>query len=111
MRNVFHQYSQRENQLTHALACTLDEDRKLLGSFLRWINPRSPAPPSARLDIMQQGVPGARIGRGPEDDSGIPDACIHHEDGWVLAIESKIQAPIKNSQLRRHVETLTRAGF
>ena len=35
MRNVFDQYSQAENRLTHALFSALDQDRKMLGEFLR----------------------------------------------------------------------------
>ncbi len=34
MRNVFDQYGQPENRLTHALATCLHEDRAFLGEFL-----------------------------------------------------------------------------
>ena len=37
MRNVFDQYSQPENRLTHALMTALHEDRGLLALFLREI--------------------------------------------------------------------------
>ena len=34
MRNIFDQYAQPENRVTHALMTALDEDRVLLGLFL-----------------------------------------------------------------------------
>ena len=37
MRNIFDQYEQPENRLTHALVTTLDQDRALLGPLLRWL--------------------------------------------------------------------------
>lgn len=37
MRNLFDQYSQPENRLTHALMTALHEDRGLLALFLREI--------------------------------------------------------------------------
>ena len=41
MRNVFDQYSQTENKLTHALACCLHEDVDLLRDFAGWLSPHS----------------------------------------------------------------------
>jgi hypothetical protein len=38
MRNLFDQYNQPENRLSHALAVCLSEDRRLLTRFLRWID-------------------------------------------------------------------------
>ena len=35
MRNIFDQYSQPENRLTHALISSLNEDKKLLSSFIK----------------------------------------------------------------------------
>ena len=35
MRNIFDQYSQPENKLTHSLASCLYEDKRLLNSFLK----------------------------------------------------------------------------
>ena len=37
MRNVFDQYKQPENRLTHALVSSLSEDSNLLKNFVRWI--------------------------------------------------------------------------
>ena len=57
MRNVFDQYSQYENRLTHALACSLEADRVLLRKFCRWVLDGN-APPSQRLRILEQQLPG-----------------------------------------------------
>jgi hypothetical protein len=35
LRNIFDQYSLPENRVTHALMTAIDEDRSLLGTFLR----------------------------------------------------------------------------
>ena len=37
MRNLFDQYDQPENRLSHALAVCLNEDRRLLTKFLAWM--------------------------------------------------------------------------
>ena len=53
MRNLFDQYTQQENRLTHALAVCLNEDRSLLGAFLRHVGLTPPTPP-LRLQVMEQ---------------------------------------------------------
>lgn len=112
MRNVFDQYSQPENRLTHALVCALENDRSLLVPFLRWAGAES-IPPASRLRIVEQQVPGELI-PGDEDEAerrGLPDACVFDEEGWLLLIESKVQARVSSDQLRRHVRTAARYGF
>ena len=111
MRNVFDQYNQPENRLSHALAVCLNEDRRLLREFMRWIGI---APPVAttRLLIVEQGLPGDR----PEseedaDRKGLPDIVIHDGEEWCLLIESKVQAALTEDQLSRHERTLRRRGF
>ncbi len=51
MRNVFDQYTQAENQLTHALACSLHEDQALLREFVRWL--RGQEAPQGLLSIVE----------------------------------------------------------
>ncbi len=110
MRNIFDQYTQPENRLTHALACTLNADRSLIKPFLRWAGARE-VPPINTLRITEQQVPG-RMTPGEELESlGLPDACIFSEDGWAFLIESKVQAGISSPQLDRHVATARRYGF
>jgi hypothetical protein len=36
LRNIFDQYSQPENRITHALMTAINEDRNLLGHFLSY---------------------------------------------------------------------------
>jgi len=59
MRNLFDQYSQPENRLTHALAVCLSEDRRLLASWLKWIG-LSPSTKVAILTIVAERLPTSR---------------------------------------------------
>ncbi|MDP1661040.1 MAG: hypothetical protein Q8L55_03915 [Phycisphaerales bacterium] len=111
MRNLFDQYSQPENRLSHALAVCLDEDRRLLQEFLAWAGVQSPARVRDLL-IVEQSLPGDP----PESELeaeriGLPDIVVHDDDGWCLLVESKVQAPLTEDQLRRHERTLRRRGF
>ncbi len=110
MRNIFDQYVQPENRLTHALACTLDADRSLLRPFLRWAGARD-IPPVRQLRITEQQVPGELVSGDEEEGRGLPDASVFTEDGWVLVIEAKAQAVISPGQLERHIGTCRRYGF
>ncbi|HED52886.1 MAG TPA: hypothetical protein ENJ00_01625 [Phycisphaerales bacterium] len=110
MRSVFDQYSQPENRLTHALACTLDADRTLLGPFLRWAG-AADAPAVSRLSITEQQTPGVP-GSGDESDAkGIPDACVFDDEGWLMIIESKVQSKASVDQLNRHIQTAKRHDY
>ena len=112
MRNIFDQYDQPENRLTHALVSCLTEDRKLLRRFIKWtINEKHPK--LRRLEILEQGLPGEQE-RYTEDEAermGLPDAWIHDGDSWSLIIESKVAARLNRDQLRRHHKTAQRRGF
>jgi hypothetical protein len=111
VRNVFDQYVQQENRLTHALAVCLDEDRVLLRRFLKWID--VPPPVHVRsIDVVEQGLPGEHA-RSEEEAQrrGLPDIVIHADEDWCLLIESKVQASLSTDQLRRHTWTLRRRGF
>ena len=110
MRNVFDQYKQPENRLTHALVISLSEDPRLLKNFVRWITGRPP--PKKILKIVEQRLPGEA--EGTEDESerrGLPDAWIHDDESWSLLVESKVSASLKNEQLLRHQKTAIRRGF
>lgn len=111
MRNVFDQYSQPENRLTHALVSALSEDRRLLRRFVGWVTGQR-VTGSAPLEIIEQGLPGERADT--EEDAekrGLPDACIYQGDDWVLLIESKVAASLHAEQLERHFRTASRRGF
>ena len=110
MRNLYDQYDQPENKLTHALVSTLANDRKLLRPFLRWLEAER-IPPLKALHIVEQQVPGVRTSGDEAESRGLPDACIHDAEGWAVLIEAKVQAGISVGQLRRHKATAERHGF
>ncbi len=112
MRNVFDQYTQPENKLTHALVCTLDADRRtLLRPFLRWAGAVE-VPPEQDIFITEQQLPGDLTrDENEEDGEGLPDAAFFTDDGWLFLIEAKVQSPIGVGQLQRHRSTAIRKGF
>lgn len=87
MLNVFDQYTQPENRLTHALVCSLAEDPTLLRRFIRWSTGRSA--PKGRLQVVEQQRPGEAAGD-EKEAAGLLDAWIYNDDGWALLVESKI---------------------
>ena len=110
MRNIFDQYSQPENKLTHSLASCLYEDKKLLESFLKkfcsgfFIKTQN-------INIEQQTIPGLIQDSVDESQKkGLPDALIF-DDEKCLIIESKVSSTLTSDQLRRHENTIRRRGF
>ena len=115
MRNVFDQYSQPENRVTHALMSALNEDRKLLAAFLKDIVGHVPTKKSDLLEISEQSYPG-EVGSGGIDENEyeghrIPDAWITAGEKWCLIIENKVISPPDAAQLRGHLATARRLGF
>ncbi len=111
MRNVFDQYSQPENRLTHALVSSLAADPVLLRRFVKWITGNH-IPMAKRLEIVEQQLPGEEEPDELEAERrGLPDAWIHDGGTWALIIESKIQAPLERDQLERHRRVAERRGF
>ncbi|MGH9425568.1 MAG: hypothetical protein ACRD2L_04580 [Terriglobia bacterium] len=111
MRNIFDQYSQPENQLTHALMVSLDSDRWLLNSFVRWVTGQNMR--KQKLVVFEQSLPGDEEDLSEEEAQrrGLPDGCIIDEDSWGLLIESKFAAKPTMDQLRRHLQTARRRGI
>lgn len=110
MRNVFDQYCQRENRITHALVTALGEEPKLLRDFVCWVTGRRA--PVGKLHIVEQRLPDEP--EPTEDEAerrGLPDAWIYSDNAWCLLIESKIAASLTHEQLRRHRQTAMRRGF
>ena len=58
LRNIFDQYSQPENRVTHALMTALDQDRRLLSLFLRELLEVEPPGQPETLSVLEQGYPG-----------------------------------------------------
>jgi hypothetical protein len=111
MRNLFDQYNHPENRLTHALACCLGEDYKLLKHFVRWSIETNPPTPD-KLEIIEQQLPGEEETSEEEaEERGLPDTWIHNGDTWALLIENKVASPISADQLRRHRTIAERRNF
>jgi hypothetical protein len=66
-----------------------------------------------RLTVTEQSLPGEdELSDAHEAErKGLPDGCIHDEDGWALLIEAKIPATLPAAQLRRHLRTADRHGL
>lgn len=113
MRNVFDQYGQTENRITHAFMTSLDRDRALLGHFLRDLVGMTPPVPASKLSLLSQRYPGEP--EPTEDEAerrGIPDGWIFDVDAeWCVLLESKIQAKLSLEQLPRHRRAAERLGF
>ena len=112
LRNIFDQYSQPENRITHALMTAINEDRNLLGLFLRELV-KVRAPGNIRnLSVLEQQYPGEEE---PSEDElerrGIPDGWIFDEEGWCVFVESKVIATLGADQVNRHRRTAERRGF
>lgn len=110
MRNVFDQYSQPENRLTHALVSTLSHDRRLIRPFLHWLGVRG-VPPTNMLRIVEQQVPRGEVSGDELESKGLPDACIYTDDSWAVLFEAKVQAAISINQLKRHIATAKQHGY
>tara|TARA_B110000503_G_C7166489_1_gene422115 strand:+ start:4748 stop:5170 length:423 start_codon:yes stop_codon:yes gene_type:complete len=109
VRNIFDQYSQPENRLTHALVSTLGEDVVLLRKFVRWV---TGIPSLRRLKVVEQQLPGEfEMAKDDYERAGLPDAWIHDDDEWSLLIESKVAAILSLDQLERHYRTAQKRGF
>jgi hypothetical protein len=113
LRNIFEQYSQPENRVTHALLSALNEDRRLLGFFLRELVKAKPPVDVRKLSVLEQQYPGEEE---PSEDElerrGIPDGWIFSEDeAWCVFIESKVLAPLRTAQIQSHRRTAARRGF
>lgn len=110
MRNLFDQYGQPENKLTHALYSVLVRDSRLIKPFLNWLGIKN-IPPLKEIRVAQQHVPGEREAIEDDEESGLPDLCIYSEQGWMVLFEMKVQSRLTTKQLVRHHRTASRYGF
>lgn len=110
MRNIFDQYDQPENKLTHALVSTLSHDRQLIRPFLHWLKARH-IPPAGEIRITEQEIPGFSAEGDELERKGLPDACFYNQDDWAVLVESKVQTGINRNQLKRHRRTARRYGY
>ncbi len=120
LRNVFDQYSETENRLTHALFQTLRADEGLVVPFLRWAV-GDPGLMEQRHQLSCQVLPSIHHVAAAEDQlleeesaasRSIPDGWIIGEtDGLAVVFEDKVTAGLSRDQLARHVSTAKRRGF
>lgn len=113
MRNVFDQYSQPENRVTHALTTALHEDPALMGAFLKEIAKCALPRKAGRVEICAQTYPG-KPEPAEEDEAarrGTPDAWITCGEEWCLLIENKILLQPRRDQLERHLAIARRLGY
>ncbi len=113
MRNIFDQYDQPENRVTHALMTALHQDRKLLDRFLgELVGIKSPSPAS-KLLVLEQRSPGSiEITENELERLGIPDGWIYDDEGnWCVVIETKVTAKLYANQISSHRRKAERLGF
>ncbi len=112
MRNIFDQYSQPENKLTHALVSCLNEDDHLLNDFMKVFVSLEPTKKS-KLIVSEQGLPdGNSYSEFESETRGLPDALIYPTDGdWIVVIENKISCELTLDQLDRHYKTIKKYSF
>jgi len=113
VRNIFDQYKEPENRLTHALATCLHRDPALLRRFLKWTTGADPKG-RGRLQILEQRIPGQpqETETDCDEGKGLPDMWIHDDpEDWCVLVECKVAAPLDSGQLRRHRATARRQGF
>ena len=110
-RNIFDQYDEPENRLTHALACCLERHSWLKRSFILWAVGRRGLP-TGSIEVLEQQVPGEPISVLDDDTpTGLPDLWLHDSQQWSLLVESKVAARVDARQLHRHLSTARRRGF
>lgn len=112
MRHLFGQYSQPENQVTHALVVGLAREPHLLRAFINWVTDGNCPDKTTKLKIVEQTLPGEP--EESEEDAearGLPDAWIYSDNGWALLIENKIAASVNSAQLDRHIKIARQRGF
>jgi len=110
VRNVFDQYDQPENRLTHAVMVTLANDKKLVRPFLKLVGVKR-APALKNIELGLQRVPGQEVESIKDGKEGLPDGCFFDQDSWAVVIEAKVQAGISVNQLKRHRKTSARYGY
>ncbi len=111
MRNIFDQYTQPENKLTHALISSISQEQYLLREFIKWTTGHA-FTINEKINVIEQSLPDQL--EETEDEAsrkGLPDACIYTENGWALIIESKVASKVSQDQLNRHVNTMKNRGF
>ncbi len=113
MRNIFDQYSQNENRLTHAFASALHEDSELRADFINRFLSRGVKPRIGSVRIAEQSYPGfPQMSEQDAEAASIPDIWLYDEDSaWCVVVECKITASLTSGQVQRHIRTARQRGF
>lgn len=102
VRNIFDQYSQYENKLTHALISSLENDRDFLKKFLDFFV-KIKIDNTNHLALHEQSLP-FKISK--QEERGLPDALIIIDSKRVICLENKIEDKLTIDQLERHYKTI-----
>ncbi len=130
IRNVFDQYDQPENKLTHSLMSCLNEDRELLKNFLNTFRPKFiDNKKIKKICVNEQTLPEEQISDQEEievdekkkglsdgifydDGEGVPDGIIYDDkDRKCIIIESKIELKLSKKQLLRHEKSVSKRDY
>jgi hypothetical protein len=94
---------QPENRVTHAFMTAINEDRHLLGLFLRELVKVKPPVDPRKLSVLEQQYPGEdELSEDEIERQGIPDGWIFDDQGWCVFIETKVLAKLGADQINRH---------
>lgn len=101
LRNIFDQYSQQENHLTHSLLHVLNENRNLLKAILKANGIKLTG---KQINLITQVAP-----RTDKDRTSIPDGYIYTEDYNIcIGIETKInENSLNRDQILGHLKQLS----
>lgn len=114
-RNIFDQYGQAENRLTHAFMHVLARNARLARKFVVFATGSAPTK-NTSFSFSCQALPGEEPTSVLEEDyaerHGLPDAWIYSENsGWAVVLESKVTASLSKDQLVRHLRMARTRGF
>jgi hypothetical protein len=110
-KNIFDQYEEKENRVTHALAHAVASDRRLVQEFLRVLLQR-PCPHDCVLEIQELPIHVRRTGSNEEATGTRPDLWIYSKEAeFACVIENKLTASLDKEQLLGHLKRAIKRGF
>jgi len=122
IRNIFDQYDQPENRLTHALVQVLVRDETLARRFIARFVPGLSVPATHKFCFScqrfpeQEGEPEERSEEQEAEGYGIPDFWVYgksdgDEPRWAVFCECKVTADLRADQLKNHASTAQKLDF
>ena len=95
--NIFDQYTQLENRLTHALAVTLKRSALFRTAFIKEFAPHSRL--EKGFSVTPQLATGKTSSTKNDEISGIPDLALIDKEDRAIIIESKVGSILHHQQL------------